>query len=214
MLELEFHCSQFRKYNLFFLSLFFNWNFSWIPRKDWLLLPPFCLWSLSLSLHLASTVAYPLQLKNRWEEAGRARKGGSRNIRWLLGVYCKSPPQIYSPLGSECPSNCSSQPLKLQPPTDQSLKMISTVLVSIFAFIIPFDVSATLFIGQSPVCKLIIRLLSVLSLKSPVKNQINAVFMNVSSSFTFFDNTLRVGLSAPAVMIIISDQLLPFWNQG
>lgn len=101
-------------------------------------------------------------------ETGR----GSSSIRWHLGVYCKSLPQGHLlPPASDCPSDSSdrgcAQPLKLQQPTDQILVIKSTdqltvVELTAFAFMAPFEVNATLIIGQGPVCRIVIRVILIL----------------------------------------------------
>lgn len=57
-----------------------------------------------------------------------------------------------------------SRPLKLQPATDQilvikSADQLTVVELTVFAFMAPFEVNATLIIGQGPVCRIVIRVM-------------------------------------------------------
>lgn len=98
----------------------------------------------------------------------------SGNI-WECTVNLSLGGHLLLPL-SDCPDSSNqgcAQPLKLQPPTDQILVIKSTaqltvVELTVFAFMAPFEVNATLIIGRGPVCRIAIRvILFSLALSSP-----------------------------------------------
>lgn len=138
-----------------------------------ILLPPVALFPSS-SHHFLRLLSHHCGMSgqdNRREGERSETERGSINIRWHLGVYCKSLPQGHLlPPPSDCPSDSSNQgcaqTLKLQPPTDHILAIISTdqltvVELTIFAFMAPFEVNATLIIGQGPVCRIVIRVILI-----------------------------------------------------
>lgn len=163
----------------------FNWSFR-VFYKD-------LTFKITLSFNSSLSSTLPsllLPLLVNW-----CGMSGSTNIRWHLGVYCKSLPQGHLlPSPSDCPSDSfnqgCAQPLKLQPPSDQILVIKSTdqltaVELTVFSFMAPFEVNATLIIGQAPVSRIVIRVILIplavfLSHKSLFKLQAckNVCFVN------------------------------------
>lgn len=83
-------------------------------------------------------------------------------------------------LSSDSSNQGCTQPLKLQSPTDQifvirSAVQLTVVKLTIFAFMGPFELSATLIIGQVPVSRIVIRAIFILLVVFPSHNSLYRV---------------------------------------
>ena len=89
-----------------------------------------------------------------------------------MGGYLDLSPYFDTPLLPQwdCPSGSFNygfaQPLKLQPLTDQILVInssdqLTVVELTLLSLMAPFEVYATVIIGQGPVCRIIIRVIFI-----------------------------------------------------